>query len=243
MSNPPSKIFVFGRSICGIRVFCTARYFARVFWPHQSYCHSPRSVPQPPNIRRRSAHAQMIDFHPRSPASQQLGGSRLFAAQKGVRTSVKHHSNVKWARERGDETSEKFRISAPTCAYCFPLVFQNRTLNTSLLYLKISQNVINCHSYCQFFFFFFEKASKQSRRSKAQCTKDYRCEDGRVPVTANCLHFQTPIRFPAMKHGLGLEYKAKKKSLLWMKLMSESHWWNLFNKDVKSWDSTTCFRI
>ncbi len=28
-----------------------------------------------------------------------------------------------------------------------------------------------------------------------------------------------------------------------MNAMSESHWWFLFHKEVKSWGSTTCFRI
>jgi hypothetical protein len=54
--------------------------------------------------------------------------------------------------------------------------------------------------------------------------------------------FQTPIYFPAVKLGLILKYEAE-KALVWMSSMSESHWWYLFYKEVKSWDSTTWFRI
>ncbi len=42
--------------------------------------------------------------------------------------------------------------------------------------------------------------------------------------------------------GLILEQEAEKK-LFWMSSMLESHLWNLFYKEAKSWDSTTRFRI
>jgi hypothetical protein len=32
------------------------------------------------------------------------------------------------------------------------------------------------------------------------------------------------------------------KALIWMSLMSESQWWNLFHTEVKSWDYATWFR-
>ncbi len=37
--------------------------------------------------------------------------------------------------------------------------------------------------------------------------------------------------------------KKLKKALIWLSSTPESHWWYLFHKKVKSWDSTTWFRI
>jgi hypothetical protein len=45
-----------------------------------------------------------------------------------------------------------------------------------------------------------------------------------------------------VKQGLILE-KETEKTLIWLSSMSESHWCYLFHKEVKSWDSTTWFRL
>ncbi len=50
-----------------------------------------------------------------------------------------------------------------------------------------------------------------------------------------CVAISNPDSLPSSKAGV--------KALIWLSLMSESHWWYLFHKEVKSWDSTTWFRI
>ncbi len=54
--------------------------------------------------------------------------------------------------------------------------------------------------------------------------------------------FQTPICFQAVKQGLILEQEVE-KAHIWMSSMSGTNWCRLFHKDVKSWDSSTWFRI
>jgi hypothetical protein len=74
---------------------------------------------------------------------------------------------------------------------------------------------------------------------------DYTCEYDRLSlcVYAKNVTIQTSILFPALTQGLILEWEAE-KALIWMSSMAaESHWWHLFHKKVKSWDSTTRFRI
>ncbi len=71
---------------------------------------------------------------------------------------------------------------------------------------------------------------------------DYRCEHGRFWCLRVAWQFKARTRFSAVKQGLILEKEAVKE-LIWMSLRSESHWWYLFHKEVKSWDSTTWFRI
>ncbi len=46
--------------------------------------------------------------------------------------------------------------------------------------------------------------------------------------------FQISIRFPVLNWILE---KEAEKALVWMNLSTESHWWYLFHKKMKSWDS------
>ncbi len=42
---------------------------------------------------------------------------------------------------------------------------------------------------------------------------------------------------------LNLEINSQKKMLIWISSMSASHWWHLFHKNVKTWDSISWFKI
>ncbi len=54
--------------------------------------------------------------------------------------------------------------------------------------------------------------------------------------------FQTQIAFQQWNRGSSWNKKLT-SAFIWTRSMSESHWWYLFHKAVKSWDSTTWFRI
>ncbi len=70
----------------------------------------------------------------------------------------------------------------------------------------------------------------------------YMCEDCPFMVTASCVTISNPnslfISETRVNPGIRIW-----KALIWMSSMSESHWWYLFHKELKSWDSPTWFRI
>jgi hypothetical protein len=67
----------------------------------------------------------------------------------------------------------------------------------------------------------------------------YGCQDGRFPVSASCVTISKPNPFSSIDIGFNPGIRTWKKSLIWMRSMSRSHWWYLFHEEVKSWDSTT----
>ncbi len=56
-------------------------------------------------------------------------------------------------------------------------------------------------------------------------------------------NFKPRFAFERWNRDYSWNKKLKKKTPIWISLMSENHWWYLFHKEVKSWDSTTWFRI
>jgi hypothetical protein len=48
---------------------------------------------------------------------------------------------------------------------------------------------------------------------------------------------QTPIPFPAVKQVYSEIYRKLEKPIIWISWTSESHWWYLFHRQVKGWDS------
>ncbi len=81
-----------------------------------------------------------------------------------------------------------------------------------------------------------------SSTNKAAPAIDYRCEDGRFSVSASCVTIWNPHLLSSSKTGVKPVIR-RWKTLIWLSSMSESHWWYLFHKEVKSWASTTWFRI
>ncbi len=82
-------------------------------------------------------------------------------------------------------------------------------------------------------------------RSLNPCSNvDYRCEDVYFSFPNLACHFQIPIRFFTVKQGLilGWELRSWKNFLIWLSFMLESHWWNIFHKEFKSWNYTVWFR-
>jgi hypothetical protein len=74
---------------------------------------------------------------------------------------------------------------------------------------------------------------------------DYRCEDGRFPVSASCVTISNLDSLSSSKTVVTPGIRSwKKKTLISLSLlMSESHWWHLLHREVKSGDWTTWFRI
>jgi hypothetical protein len=71
----------------------------------------------------------------------------------------------------------------------------------------------------------------------------HKYEEGRFLVSATCVAISKPDMLSISGTGVTPWMRSwKKKPLIWMSLMSESNW-NRFYTDVKSWDSTTLFRI
>ncbi len=73
-------------------------------------------------------------------------------------------------------------------------------------------------------------------------TIDYTREDGRFPVPASYGTTSNPNLLPSSEAGVIPAIRSW-KTLIWKSLASESHWWYLLHKEVKSWDSTIWFRI
>jgi hypothetical protein len=72
---------------------------------------------------------------------------------------------------------------------------------------------------------------------------DYRCEEGRFTMSASTRDHLKP-RYALQENGgqFGDGYKKLRRTLFfWMSSISESHWWNLLHKEVKSWDFSTWF--
>ncbi len=64
------------------------------------------------------------------------------------------------------------------------------------------------------------------------------------PSSSPSLNIMNNI-YAFQRHGVEETFcwKADKKAFIWLSSMSESQCWHLFHKRVKSWDSTTWFRI
>jgi hypothetical protein len=61
----------------------------------------------------------------------------------------------------------------------------------------------------------------QNRCGEAQWHIDYRCEDGRFPVSASCVTISNPDSLSSSGKGVNPGMRSwKKKTLIWMRLMS-----------------------
>jgi hypothetical protein len=72
------------------------------------------------------------------------------------------------------------------------------------------------------------------------CThQQYRREDGCFLVSRSWVTFLNPGLHSSSETGVNLGIWSWKKSLIWISLMLERHYWYQFYEEVKSWDSTT----
>jgi hypothetical protein len=92
------------------------------------------------------------------------------------------------------------------------------------------------------------KRKKQKSASCNQCPPWWkylrlqhilRCEDDRFLVSTSCVTISNPVKLSRSETGVNPGIRSWKISLIWISSMSETYWWNLFHKEVKSWGSTT----
>ncbi len=72
---------------------------------------------------------------------------------------------------------------------------------------------------------------------------NYRSEHGHIQVSASCVTVSNPDSLSSSGTGVTPGIRKPRKALICMRSMWENHWWYLFHKKVKSWDSTTWFKI
>ncbi len=71
---------------------------------------------------------------------------------------------------------------------------------------------------------------------------DYTREDCRFPVSESCVTISNTKLLSSSEAGVNLGIGSWKSTYL-IELKVRKHWWYLFHKEVKSWESTTWFRI
>jgi hypothetical protein len=70
---------------------------------------------------------------------------------------------------------------------------------------------------------------------------DYRCDNGRFWVSTSLWSSPNPTLLSSSETRVNLGIKSR-KVLIWIRSMSESHWWHLFQRNLKTWGTTLLFR-
>ncbi len=93
------------------------------------------------------------------------------------------------------------------------------------IYTKIRPSSLSCYHFCIHW---------------SVLIIDYKCEDGRFSVPARCVTISNPNSLSSCETGVNPGLRSW-NARMWLSSMSGSHWWHLFHKEVKTWESTSWF--